>query len=165
MRPVICIQYSFCIIENVITFPVYKQFSFCFFWLWKPYSSGLKCSGFKYCTMQTQQECYNEKNMHRIPSSKSYTTTFWSMFNTCLYSIFKVKIFVQKLSEWKKLYLLNMTTVNDNIPKKDILISRENVKLREWKAFHFQWVNLSICLSLSAGLFIFRGSFLRKSCH
>ena len=26
---------------------------------------------------------------------------------------------------------LNMTTVNDNVPKKDILISRENVKLRE----------------------------------
>ena len=160
MRPVICIQYSFCIIENIITFPVYKQFSFCFYWLWKPYSSG-----FKYRTMQTQQECYNEKNMHRIPSSKSYTTTFWSMFNTCLHSIFKVKIFPTKVVWIKKLYLLNMTTVNDNVPKKDILISRENVKLREWKAFHFQWVNSSICLSLSAGLFIFRGSFLRKSCH
>ena len=23
-----------------------------------------------------QQECYNEENIHRIPSSKSYTTTF-----------------------------------------------------------------------------------------
>ena len=53
--------------------------------------------------MQTQQECYNEKNMHRIPSSKSYTTTFWSMFNTCLYSIFKVKIFRTKVVWMKKI--------------------------------------------------------------
>ena len=160
MRLVICIQYSFCIIENIITFPVYKQFSFCFYWLWKPYSSG-----FKYRTMQTQQECYNEKNMHRIPSSKSYTTTFWSMFNTCLHSIFKVKIFRTKVVLNKKNCLLNMTTANDYVPKKYILISQKNVKLREWKTSDPQLVNSSICLSLSARLFIFRGSFLWKSCH
>ena len=160
MRLVICIQYSFCIIENIITFPVYKQFSFCFYWLWKPYSSG-----FKYRTMKNSRSAITRKIRMEF-RVLSYTRTFWSMFNTCLHFIFKVKIFRTKVVlNKKKNCLLNMTTANDYVPKKDILISQENVKLREWKTFDPQLVNSSICLSLSARLFIFRGSFLRKSCH
>ena len=58
--------------------------------------------------------------MHRIPGSKSYKTTFWSMFSTCLRYIFKLEIFSTKVFlNKKKLYQLNMTPANNYVPKND----------------------------------------------
>ena len=159
MRLVICIQYFFCTIENIITFPVYKHFLPVFIGYENHILQASNIAQWKNSTSAiTRKICMEFRVL-------SYTTTFWSMFNTCLHSIFKVKIFWTKVVFNKKNCLLNMTTANDYVPKKYILISQKNVKLREWKTSDPQLVNSSICLSLSARLFIFRGSFLRKSCH
>ena len=74
---------------------------------------------------------------------------------------FSTKVILNK----KKLCPRNITPANNYVPKRDILISQENLKPRELKAFYFQLVDSSICLSLTVGLLITIRSFLRKSCH
>ena len=64
--------------------------------------------------------------MHRIPGSKSYKTTFWAMFSTCLHYIFKLEIFSTKVFlNKKKLRQLNMTPANNYVPKNDSYSTRE----------------------------------------
>ena len=158
MRLVICIQYSFCIIENIITFPVYKQFSFCFYWLWKPYSSGLKL---KHSRSSITRKICIEFRVLKVTRQR---------FDLCLAPVciifsrqkfFSTKVILNK----KKLCPRIITPANNYVPKRDILISQENLKPRELKAFYFQLVDSWICLSLSVGLLITIRSFLRKSCH
>ena len=58
--------------------------------------------------------------MHRIPGSKSYKSTFWSMFSACLHYTFKAEIFSTKVFlNKKKLCQLNMTPANNYVPKND----------------------------------------------
>ena len=55
--------------------------------------------------------------MHRIPSSKSYKKTSWSMFNTCLHYIFKVENFSIKVVLNKKIMSKKYDTANDYVLK------------------------------------------------
>ena len=86
MRPLIRSQYSVCIIENKTL--QLNNFLSVFIGYEKLTRQASNIAQYK-----TQQECYNKENMHQIPSSKSYKTNFWSMFNTCLHYIFKLEKF------------------------------------------------------------------------
>ena len=110
MRPLIRSQYSVCIIENktlqlnnfLSVFIGYEKLT--------PQASNI-------AQYKTQQECYNKENMHQIPSSKSYKTNFWSMFNTCLHHIFKVENFSRKVVLNEKIMSKKYDTANDYVPK------------------------------------------------
>ena len=54
--------------------------------------------------------------MHQIPSSKSYKTNFWSMFNTCLPYFQGGKFFYESCLEWEN-YVKKYDTANDYVPK------------------------------------------------
>ena len=67
--------------------------------------------------------------MHQIPSSKSYKTNFWSMFNTCLHYIFKVENFSIKVVLNKKIMSKKYDTGERLCSQRNIFIPQENLNI------------------------------------
>ena len=88
--------------------------------------------------------------------------TSWSMFNTCLHYIFKVENFSIKVVLNKKIRPKKYDTGERLCSQRNIFIPQENVNIGGWKTFPFHLVKTSICLSLSARLFITIKSFFSK---
>ena len=109
MRPLIRSQYSVCIIENKTL--QLNNFLSVFIGYEKLTRQASNIAQYK-----TQQECYNKENMHQIPSSKSYKTNFWSMFNSCLPYFQGGKFFYESCLE-RENYVKKYDTANDYVPK------------------------------------------------